>query len=634
MVPLSKFASIVYKKPSFRSYAKPLTNLIGFDSEAYRSGTPFMFCTSLGDVITPDLLLETLFTPKYFRANFVVWNLKYESGAILKLFPHAIVKQMQRHHEAKIVFKGIKYSLKYIPHKCFAIRQRKFAGSSVKFWDMAPFYGRCKLETAASAYLKEHKDDIDPNLFTVPYVDANFSTIAKYCVQDCLLTQKLATLWVDKFNETGIVVTNLFSEASISFDYVSSLTKIVTPWEFWENNNKLVQLAVESYEGGKFQITHRGAFHGYEYDISSAYPYEISNLIDIRGARVVYSRTPVPEAFYAYLRVRIDHRDASVHLPCGIYQKLRLYPIGTYYLTITLQEYLYITKELPSQAVSVEILDGAWMVSRRRRYPYRTIFNDLYRLKTEYKKTDRLRSNNYKIVMNGYYGKMAQCLLDKDEGIYNAGKGWNPLYASVITANTRIAVTRIQNIMKDKCYAIHTDSVMCSEPIPKKFLGSGLGKFEFVEAGNGILCACGVYEINGINALKGVRDKTYCPKCNSRDVRSPRHDGDREKFFICKCGHEFSVTSWGLKKMLSENPGQKTLKIDLLHVESWIQAMAQNHSLDAINLFDYVTKELRLNGDTKRLWPRDVDSTMLLESLQSSYPLSIHEKTTPAYWKE
>jgi hypothetical protein len=634
MVPLTQYAKIVYKQPKFFSYAKPLENIIGFDSEAYRSGHTFMFCTSLGDVIAPENLLETLFTQKYFRANFVVWNLKYESGAILKLFPQPIIKHLQVHHQAKIVHKGVKYTIKYIPHKCLAIRQRAFASSSVKFWDMAPFYGRCKLDTAAKNYLNESKDDIDPNLFTVPYVEEHFTRIAKYCVQDCLLTQKLATLWIDKFNETGIQVTNLFSEASISFDYVSSKTDIVTPWEFWEHNNRLIQFAVESYEGGKFLITNRGKFHGYEYDISSAYPYEISRLIDIRGAQVNYSKRYNPDAFYGFLRVRIHHKDPSYHLPCGLYKKLRIYPIGVYYLTITKQEYDYIHAEIPRSAVSIEILDAVWLSRRRRTYPYREVFNELYDLKTEWKKKDRLRSNNYKIVMNGYYGKMAQCLYDKENDLYKSGKGWNPIYASVITANTRIAVTRLQNLLKGDCYAVHTDSVICKSPIPDKFLGTGMGKFEFVEKGNGILVACGVYEINGINALKGFREKTECPNCKATDVKATSRT-ESEKVFLCnKCSRSFTVNLWGLKKLLTENPNQKTITLNLLHVESWIQAMAQNHSPDNINLFATVPKILSLNCDTKRLWPEDVDSTSLLSNLQSSYPISVHEENPPNYWKK
>jgi len=155
-----------------------------------------------------------------------------------------------------------------------------------------------------------------------------------------------------------------------------------------------------------------------------------------------------------------------------------------------------------------------------------------------------------------------------------------------------------------------------------------------VEQGEGILVACGVYEINGINALKGFREKTECPGCSSTDVKTTSRTKE-EKFFICnRCGRAFSVNLWGLKKLLTENPGQKKITLNLLHVESWIQAMAQNHSPDSINLFATVPKVLSLNCDAKRLWPKEVDSTTLLNELQHSHPLSVHENTIPEYWKD
>jgi hypothetical protein len=114
-----------------------------------------------------------------------------------------------------------------------------------------------------------------------------------------------------------------------------------------------------------------------------------------------------------------------------------------------------------------------------------------------------------------------------------------------------------------------------------------------------------------------------------------RHDADKEKFFHCnKCEQDFSVSTWGLKKLLTDHPHTKQITLNLLHVESWIQAMAQNHSPDNINLFETVPKILTLNCDTKRLWPEEIDSTDLLTKFQSSHPLSVHEDKIPSYWKD
>lgn len=596
MVPVNCFDKIDYREPRLYNYSKSLDNIIGFDSEAYRTGRTFVFCTSLGDVITPDMLLDTIFTGPYRGANFVVWNLKYESGAILRSLPFKVVKTLQEKHLVEFVHNSHRYRIKYIPHKRLHIKQVKYQGKSVRFWDISPFYGRTKLDTAAKTYLDDHKDDIDPTLFTESYVAEHYDKITAYCVKDARLTCRLAVHWINKFQQTGVPVTSLYSEASISFTYISQKAEIVTPWEYWNNNRKLVRMALESYEGGKFEVKARGSFTGFEYDISSAYPYAIANLVDIRNARVEYCRRYRSDATYGFLRVRITAHNPAVSLPCGTFHKLRVYPMGCYYLTITKQEYDYIVNELPSRKLSIEIIEAAWLIVNRKRYPYRDVMNELYDLKTLWKPRDRLRSNNYKVIMNGFYGKMAQCLPSED-GTYKAGIGWNPLYASIITAETRIAVTRLQNLLREDCLAVHTDSVITTVPIPARFLGKEFGKFELVERGKIILVACGIYEIDGQCALKGFKKNS-------------------------------------IKKILQENPGKDKITIVVPnYCYSWIQAMAQNHVLEDINVFSDIPKILTLNCDSKRLWPKSVTSDDLLNSHQISTPLVEQQKIPPYFWK-
>jgi len=590
MVRLSDFNKIIYKRPRVFRYDKSLENIVGFDSEAYKSGASFLYTTSRGDVLTPDNLIDILFKD-YVGANFVTWNLKYESGAILRIFPTAFIKRLQEDHKAVTVYHGVKYTISYLPHKQLKIRTGK---SVIRFWDISPFYGRMKLGTAAEKYLSETKTEgVNPDLFTVDYVEKNFDTIVKYCIQDSVLTCKLAELWIEKFEETGVPVTSLYSEASISFSYISRKAEIVTPWEYWNTQRKMLRLAFESYEGGKFEVTMRGKFTGFEYDISSAYPYEIANLVDIRKAVILYGRAYIRDAVYAFLRVHITLNNPDIHLPCGLFKKLRVYPIGSYYLTITKQEYDYI-KEI---GVKIRILDAVWIVPNGLSYPYKQVMGELYALKQEWKKKDLQRSHNYKIIMNGFYGKMAQCISDK-EGEYVAGMGWNPVYSSVITANTRIAVTRLQNLLKDDCLAVHTDSVITTKPIPESFMGGKLGQFEFVVKGEGIIVACGVYEINGQCALKGFK-KT------------------------------------ALTSILKEHPGKLVIRQFARHVESWLQAMSRNADKEAINVFNNeYPKDLKLNCDTKRIWERDLTSTEFLETSQYSMPLIEMQESKPSYWKE
>jgi hypothetical protein len=602
MVRLTDFDKIVYKRPRVFRYDKSLQKIVGFDSEAYRSGKTFLFTTSHGDILTPGNLLDYLFSDDLVGSNFVTWNLKYESGAILKIFPYRVLKALQVNHVVTTVFKGVRYRISYLPHKQLKI---KIGRKTVRFWDISPFYGRMKLGTAAKEYLDETKTEgMDPNLFTPGYVEKHFSEIASYCIQDSVLTRKLAELWIGKFEETGIPVTSLYSEASISFTYISRKAEIVTPYEYWNSQNKLLRYAFESYEGGKFEIIARGKFSGFEYDISSAYPFEIANLVDIRSAVILYSRRYNREAVYGFLRVRIQLKNPGIRLPCGLFKKLRIYPMGVYYLTITKQEYDYIK----TLGISVKIIDAAWIIVPRISYPYRNVISELYQLKQEWKKKDKIRSHNYKIVMNGFYGKMAQCIATP-EGTYLAGQGWNPVYASVITANTRIAVTKLQNLLGSDCLAVHTDSVITKKKIPSSYLGERLGDFELVVSGDGVIVACGIYEIAGQSALKGFRV-----------FRKDEKDQDYQVPII---------------QILKEHPKEKVIQLYMRHVESWTQALAKNHEMETINVFDeQFEKELKLNCDTKRIWPNDVTAEDLLNELQYSAPLVEHHEKIPSYWKE
>jgi hypothetical protein len=138
---------------------------------------------------------------------------------------------------------------------------------------------------------------------------------------------------------------------------------------------------------------------------------------------------------------------------------------------------------------------------------------------------------------------------------------------------------------------------MTTVPLPKRMLGNALGKFEHVIEGPMTLVACGIYEINGTPALKGFK--------------------------------KHSIT-----KILKENPGQTKIKLIIKnHVESWLQAMAQNHEVSDINVFSDIPKVLTLNCDTKRLWPAEVTSDDLLYKQQYSVPLVEHQDRPPAYWK-
>lgn len=595
MISSRDFDRCTYKKPKLVDDREPISNLVGIDSEAYgidtpehRKGEPFMFCTSLGDVFRPDDIPDMLFTPKYHYANFLVYNLKYDSGAFLYHLPVAHLRELRM--EGHTTYMGRRY--RYIPHKLLRIHEGEI---TVAFWDISQFY-KMSLNSASRRYLDREKIDIPTKTFSPRYVRRFWNYIARYCVRDAKLTADLGRYLVDKLIEFGITPTTLYSCASVSFTYFCTNANVITSWKLWHDDRTALAFAADAYEGGKFEVTARGSFNqAYEYDLTSAYPYEIANLVDISHARVSHSKVYEQDAVYGFLRVHIAN-PTGVHLPCGIMRNgVRMYPAGEYYLTITKEEYEY----LVSLNIDVSIHDAVWFHVRRKRYPYRHTIMGLFDIKSKVKGTDKMLYYVSKVVMNGFYGKCVQCI-EQPNGKVAIGSGWNPVYGSVITANTRIKVTRMQNMLKGECLAVHTDSVMVTRMLDRRYVRGGLGQFEQVDdaCGAGVIVACGMYQIGKANAFKGFQ---------------PRQD-----------------ETW--IDILSRHRRRKSIPYKQLHVESWLEAMAKGHEPSAINVFERSVKMVDLNCDTKRIWPRQVTGQDLLDSMESSMPKIHVEIKPPDFW--
>lgn len=591
MISSQDFDKLSYKKPRLNDERPKLPKIMGIDSEAYFTGVPFMFCISDGTVLKPEQIPEIFFTEKYIGANFVIYNMKYDSGALLYHLPRKILYQLWETNKTE--FGDIKYE--YIPHKLLRLKKGK---NKVSFWDISQFY-KMSLDKAAKKYLNKSKLETKTKNFTESYVKRTWKHISKYCIQDAVLTKELGEYLVNKLDEFGITASALYSCASISFRYFCDNSKIITSWEYWKYQRELLQFACDAYRGGKFEVTIRGQFTAHEYDITSAYPYEIANLLDTSNAYITRGRNYENQAHYGFIRCYIDN-SKGYYLPCGPVLKngICFYPAGKFFLTVTKQEFDY----MRSIGVHLEILDAYWLFIARKRYPYRETIHKLFKIKDSYKGKDAMLYYVSKIVMNSFYGKCVQVIEDYT-GQLNAGMGWNPIYGAIITANTRIRVTEIQNIMKSDCLAVHTDSVFVKNPIPKSYIKKELGAFEHVITGSGILIACGMYQIGDECAFKGFKPNK---------LKSGEYD------------------TW--EQILSRHKYRKKIKYKQLHVESWIEAMAKNHEKECINVFADDTKVIDLNCDSKRIWPIKTNAKNLLENQYQSIPKIHIENEPPKYW--
>lgn len=584
MVGADQFDRIRYKFPRVGKHAKAITTFLGLDSEAYTTGEPFMICDSQSHVYDPKSMPGKLFLNRTKDLHYGVYNLKYDSGAILYHMP----EDNKRELSLKTKTRWGDFAVSYIPHKYLAFRTD---GVKVCIWDIAQYY-KSSLDNAAQTYLGESKLDISTKKFTRPYVKQHWEEIADYCIRDATLTARLMEYLIEKLSEFGIRTTALYSAASLSFRYFCDRAPFVSSWRFWTLHREVLEFACDAYQGGKFEVTSRGSFTGYEYDITSAYPYEISNLVDIRFCKVEHSREVIPEASYGFLRIRVENPD-GLHVPCGPMRgKVRVYPAGGYFQTVTLAEYQYLCEI----GLDIEVFDAWWLIPPAKSRPYRRVVAELFDLKAQYKGVDKMLYSVSKLMLNSWYGKTVQ-MIEQWDGHIDAGTSWNPIYGAVITANTRIKMTRLQQSLGDGCLAVHTDSVLTTQPLGPEYLGGGIGGLEYVTDGPGVIVGCGQYEVGKAHAFKGFE---------------PRQG-----------------ETW--RSLLEENKGRSVLKYPQLRVMSWVHALSTNKP-EKINYFDEYDKEIDLNADVKRIWPGKVKSRDLLHGLQRSIPMVVVECEKPNGW--
>lgn len=531
---------------------KPSVSTVGMDTEAYPSGKCFMLCTSLGDVFDMRDFPGCLFNRKYRSAVFVAYNLKYDSGALVQHLPISKLKVLWR--SDKVEYKG--YIYKAIAYKYFSISKDRHA---VTFYDMYNFY-ESTLEKAAATYLGEHKIDLDPKLFTKSYVKANWSKIAAYCVQDAKLVQYLAERLIKQLESYGVKPRKLYSVAYISYQYFRSKCVYITVKRYWKHKREVLDYAMRAYNGGKFEVTEKGLDNYFEYDIISAYPYEISNLIDIRYARVEQTNRYRKTAVYGFLDVTVCI-PYNIYSPCAVRRKtVNCYPMGTFQRMVTKAEYEY----LIAAGCDITIHNAYWLFIDNKEYPYRREIRRLVKRKQEIKRTGTaLDYHIVKLLPNSLYGKFIQ-LIEKN-GKWHASTCWNPIYGAVITANCRISMCELQTRFP-QIVAVHTDSVIATSPLPYQ-QSDRLGELSFETKGSGVILGSGIYQI-----------------------------GDKVRFR----GSESRTDLYGLFRHES-----RTAKIPEERPHTWRQVAHRNLDSALINRFVPQPRRLDVQFDRKRIWLQD-----------------------------
>lgn len=617
----------------FRKYEEIYT-FIGYDSETFK-GCCKLLCNSKGDYLLNANFYEYLdFMIRDIddKSHRVFWNMDFDLTAIFKLYK-------QKNDKIKRLLAGYteqfkEFKLTYLRPKFFVIEKND---KRICFTDLYFMY-KLSLNNASKDFLKDEKiDTIDGNELnnSLKYWKDNLDDIIKYCIKDCQLTERLGVFIVNKMKKAiNMIPQYIVSHASFSRAFFMKNCKI--PSIKWTPEN-ILDIAVNTYFGGRFEIVERGFFkHLISGDINSAYPDTIEKLPSLKYGKWNYINHQ-KDIFKKENKGKINIGFYLVHLiipelrisPLIVkYKGVAVFPSGIYKKWITWYEY-----DLVKDYIYKFYYGYQYEPYKREYYPFQEAINLLYNQKAFYKfdkkERDLILSWMFKIVMNAVYG----CFIERhkqivikdgiEEEFTIAGKMFNPVYATTITARTRwklLKDTKKRNWKK--IIAFHTDSVIFKKrflPLSMYFkISTKLGKWSIEKKGKGLILMSGIYQVG-----KEAKNRGF----STKKQKSLKETEEGKKL------DWFEVLRESINKTKNCNDCERNdkcknrnlkLQFERMKVIKSAESMKRWNNLEKANIFVIENKCMDLNSDKKRNWNRDfIDINDVLTNSISSKTLKM-----------
>lgn len=216
----------------------------------------------------------------------------------------------------------------------------------------------------------------------------------------------------------------------------------------------------ESYSGGDIETFSYGYVKdAYYSDIASAYPSVIVNLWDLTDSVATSGEGTPPhiENSYCFIRGEVTIPLNTYHHPLTVkhptIKDLNIRPNGTFIASYTLPERDYLI------TLGASFKNEKWfnIETKSIKSPLATATQYFLDKRTELKKIGDSAEYTAKIIANSIYGITYEATdlynfngKDTTRAGYRGGEFYNPIYASYITALTRIKIARVVNAIKEK----------------------------------------------------------------------------------------------------------------------------------------------------------------------------------------
>jgi len=545
-----------------------------------RDGNIFLIADSDGkflDDITPESIINFLFSSKYQNTWNFFYNLNYDAEVILKLLGTELFRY-KKTKNLNFTFKN--YKIRYIPSKSLSITK---GHHSTVFFDIAQFYK----ESLLSAY-ENNIGKIDNNYketkkkrsqFSKTFYRRNTNKVRNYCIQDCKYTKELSEHFVSLFNNAFGFMAKRWLSSGYLAEKVIINHGIKFPY-FNEIPFKIQQFAKRSYFGGRFEILKRGHIGtAYLYDINSAYPYAMTKIPDLLDGKWINSKTINQNAEIGFFRIQADIPDFEM-IPCFPFRKnnMIIFPSGKFETYCTLSELKVCDPKF------YKVLD-AWQFipNISAEYPFKKFIEKLYRKRMRLKKQNDPMQLPIKIILNSMYGKTGQLYRNRIGNLYN------PVMFSFITGHARSMLYNFvkENKLGNEIVSFATDSICTTRKINLKSVK--LGEFSLENKANDVF-----FLQNGFYRFDGKWKQRGLGRLGTREIEHlDTFERDGKLFYKFKVTRSNRLRSSILSNKLSEI-GKITEK----------------------------TREVNLNADKKRLWLESL--TGINHKMNRSLPLSLN----------
>lgn len=438
------------------SYDYPV---IGVDSESLTTGYAFLVADSSGRhtwIKSFDDVLKFFDCDVYEHCLLVAFNADFDVSVMLKWMGKELCTELV--NEGVVSTGG--FTIHYVPSKYLQFR---FGNRFIRLFDVQQYF-QGSLDYNAKQYLGTSKSSIGTKTFTEKYYGDQ--EVLTYCAHDAVLAQGLGEYVVQAFSKIGVGVASLASPANIIESY--ALDRLGIRNRVARTQQGALEFAIRAFDGAWFENFKAGTFEKtYRYDLVSAYPGVIRNLLDStlgywtqgikRPKDAVYGRefatVTVPKSYISPLIFR-NARDEDLR------------PHGTW------------TRYFPSQVLDwarshkckVDTRDAWWFIPYEKVYKYRSVVDKFFEIKRA-NAADSMEHWSAKIGLAGIYGKFLQ---HRDN---RGGRLYNPIYAGEITADVQLMVADACLDNPEAIIAVMSDCINAIAPL-KLDVGKGIGQWK------------------------------------------------------------------------------------------------------------------------------------------------------------